>query len=46
MESLIKSYAIEMKTADGAPSGHFFLNREGASSVSYEVLANNFGFTG
>ena len=46
MESLIQKYAIEMKTAEGGPSGHFFLNREGASDVAYEVLANNFGYTG
>ena len=46
MESLIKTYAIEMKTPQGGASGHFFLNKEGAGSVAKEVLANNFGYTG
>ena len=31
MNSLIATYAIEMKTTDGGPSGHFYLNKEGAS---------------
>ena len=35
-----------MKTPEGGPSGHFFLNKDGASDVAYEVLANNFGWTG
>jgi hypothetical protein len=46
MESLIKTYSIEMKTSSGGPSGHFFLDKEGAAAVSKEVLHNNFSFDG
>ena len=46
MESLIKTYSIEMKTSSGGPSGHFFLDKEGAGAVSREVLHNNFSFDG
>ena len=34
MNSLIGSYALEMKTKDGVPSGHFFLDHDAAYSVS------------
>jgi len=38
MNSLIKTYALEMKDEKGNPSGHFFFNRDAARKVSDEVV--------
>jgi hypothetical protein len=38
MKSLIQNYALEVKNADGKPSGQFFLNKDSAKSASNEVV--------
>jgi hypothetical protein len=38
MNSMISSYAIEVKDQDGKPTGHFFLDKEGAKAASLEVI--------
>jgi len=38
MKSLIQNYALEVKSADGKPSGQFFLNKDSAKSASNEVV--------
>ena len=44
MNSLIKNYALEMKDDTGRPSGHMFLDQDGARSVSNEVVHTHFHF--
>ena len=44
MNSLIKTYALEMKDDSGRPSGHYFLDQEGARKVSDEVVHTHFQF--
>jgi len=44
MNSLIKTYAIEMKDESGNPSGHMFLNKEAARKVSAEVVSTHMKF--
>jgi hypothetical protein len=44
MNSLIKTYAIEMKGDGGQPSGFFFLDKEGARAVSKEVVDTHMKF--
>jgi len=44
MNSLIKTYAIEMKDEKGAPSGFFFLDKDGAYKVSKEVVDTHMKF--
>ena len=41
MRSLINNYAVELKDADGRPSGNFFLDQAGARDACTEVLTNN-----
>jgi hypothetical protein len=45
MNSLISKYALEAKV-DGAPSGKFYLNKDGMRAVSSEVVGTHFGFKG
>jgi len=42
MNSLIKTYALEMKDDNGRPSGHFFFDRDAARAVSNEVVHTHF----
>merc|ERR1719263_136217 len=42
MNSLINTYAIEMKDKDGAATGHFFCDRDGALDVSKEVVNTHY----
>jgi len=41
MRSLYENYAIEMKDANGNPSGHFFLNKQGAKDAATEVATTH-----
>jgi len=38
---MINNYAVELKNADGQPSGNFFLDNSGAKDACMEVLLNN-----
>jgi len=42
MNSMIQSYALEMKDDSGNPSGHFFFDRDAARSASQEVVSTNY----
>ena len=44
MNSIIKTYAIEMKDEHGDPTGHFFLNKDGARRISDEVVHTHFQY--
>jgi len=44
MRSLIKNYALEMKDENGAPSGHFFFDKDAAYNASMEVVQTHFKF--
>jgi hypothetical protein len=44
MNSLIKTYALEMKDESGTPSGHFFFDKKAARSVSDEVVHTHFQY--
>ena len=44
MNSLIKTYALEMKDNDGRPSGHFFFDKNSARYVSDEVVHTHFQY--
>jgi hypothetical protein len=44
MNSLIKTYALEMKDDSGRPSGHFFFDRDAARAVSNEVVHTHFKY--
>ena len=44
MASLIKNYALEMKDTRGAPSGHFFFDRNAAEAASNEVVHTHFKY--
>lgn len=46
MKSLIKTYSIEQRDANGEPSGNFYLDRAGVSAVAQEVIGTHFQFTG
>ena len=41
MRSMIKTYALEQKTKEGAPSGKFWMNEASTRAAAAEVLANN-----
>jgi hypothetical protein len=41
MNSLIKTYALEMKDENGNPSGHMFLDKDAAQRVSNEVVGTH-----
>jgi len=38
MNSLIKTYSVEVKDVNGNPTGNFFLNKDGAKAASEEIL--------
>ena len=44
MRSLINNYSLELKN-DGQPTGHFYLDKEGARAVSEEVLRTHGNIT-
>ena len=44
MNSLISTYALEMKDENGQPSGHFFFDRDAARSASAEVVHTHFNY--
>lgn len=46
MRSLIKTYSIEQRDANGLPSGNFYLDKEGLRKVASEVVGTHFQFTG
>ena len=41
MRSMIKTYALEQKTKEGAPSGKFWMNEAATRAAAAEVLENN-----
>ena len=45
MKSIISKYALEQKIG-GAPSGHFYLSKDGMRSIAQEVVATHLGFKG
>jgi len=44
MNSLISSYALEMKDKNGAATGHFFFDKDAAKAVSTEVVNTHMKF--
>ena len=44
MNSLIENYALEMKDSNGAPTGHFFFDKDAAKAVSTEVVNTHMTF--
>jgi hypothetical protein len=44
MNSLIENYALEMKDSNGAPTGHFFFDKDAAKAVSTEVVNTHMQF--
>ena len=46
MRSMIMKYAAEEKTADGVPSGNFFLNEASARAAATEVVGSHLGLAG
>ena len=46
MRSMIKNYAMEEKTADGTPSGHFWMNESITRAAAREVLETHKGLSG
>ena len=44
MNSLINTYALEMKDDQGRPSGHFFFDKDAARAVSNEVVHTHFQY--
>jgi hypothetical protein len=46
MRSMIKNYAMEEKTGDGTPSGHFWMNESITRAAAREVLETHKGLSG
>ena len=46
MRSMISTYAAELKTEDGVPTGEFWMNAASARRACIEVLATHNGITG
>ena len=46
MRSMIKNYAMEEKTGDGTPSGHFWMNESITRAAAREVLESHKGLSG
>jgi len=46
MRSMINNYALEEKTADGVPSGHFWMNESITRAAAREVLETHKGLSG
>jgi hypothetical protein len=42
MNSMIATYALEMKDDQGQPSGHFFFDKDAARSAAAEVVSTNY----
>ena len=46
MRSMIEQYALEAKTKDGSPSGHFWMDEGTSRAAAAEVLATHKGMKG
>ena len=42
MNSMIATYALEMKDDQGSPSGHMFFDKDSARSAAAEVVSTNY----